>query len=84
MSDAAFEFHDLAPAAENFREAVLGGLGRQPKTLPCKFFYDARGSELFEEICKVPEYYLTRTEIAILEEYAGDIAGRIGPHCRLV
>ncbi|MGE0259917.1 MAG: L-histidine N(alpha)-methyltransferase, partial [Alphaproteobacteria bacterium] len=43
-----------------------------------------RGSALFERICQVPEYYLTRTEIAILERYAGDIAERIGPHCRLV
>jgi dimethylhistidine N-methyltransferase len=84
MEDAAFGFHDLAPTEENFRDQVFTGLSREPKTLPCKFFYDARGSELFEEICKVPEYYLTRTEIAILEQYAGDIAGRIGPHCRLI
>lgn len=84
MRDAAFGFHDLAPTEENFRDAVLAGLGHQPKTLPCKFFYDACGSELFEEICKVPEYYLTRTEIAILREYAGEIAARIGQHCRLI
>ena len=43
------------------------GCRREPKALPCKFFYDARGSALFEQICEVPEYYLTRTEIAILE-----------------
>lgn len=84
MQDDAFGFHDLAPTEENFRDAVLFGLGHQPKTLPCKFFYDTRGSELFEEICKVPEYYLTRTEIAILEGYAGEIASRIGRHCRLI
>jgi uncharacterized SAM-dependent methyltransferase len=47
-------------------------------------FYDAHGSALFEAICRVPEYYLTRTEIAILERYAGDIAARIGPHGRLI
>lgn len=84
MQNAVFGFHDLAPTEENFRDAVLTGLSREPKTLPCKFFYDARGSELFEEICRVPEYYLTRTEIAILDEHAGDVAGRIGEHCRLI
>jgi dimethylhistidine N-methyltransferase len=84
MDGADFAFHDLAPSEENFRDAVLAGLGHAPKTLPCKFFYDARGSALFELICDVPEYYLTRTEIAILEEYAGEIAANIGAHCRLV
>jgi L-histidine Nalpha-methyltransferase len=85
MNDAAgFAFHDLAPGEESFRDAVLAGLGRNPKELPCKFFYDEKGSALFEEICEVPEYYLTRTEIAILDEYAGDIAAHIGPHARLV
>jgi L-histidine N-alpha-methyltransferase len=84
MDDAAFAFHDLAPGEENFRDTVLTGLGGDPKSLPCKLFYDARGSALFEAICEVPEYYLTRTEIAILEEYADDIAEQIGPHARLV
>jgi L-histidine Nalpha-methyltransferase len=84
MDDTAFAFHDLAPSEENFRDAVLAGLGRAPKTLPCKFFYDARGSALFEQICEVPEYYLTRTEIAILEGYAPAIARNIGAHCRLI
>ncbi|HEV8678865.1 MAG TPA: L-histidine N(alpha)-methyltransferase [Stellaceae bacterium] len=82
--DGGFAFHDLAPSEESFRDAVLAGLGRAPKTLPCKFFYDAQGSALFEQICEVPEYYLTRTEITILEEYAGAIAANLGAHCRLV
>src|SRR5438046_7471358 len=86
MGDIApsFAFHDLAPSQESFRDAVLAGLGRDPKTLPGKFFYDARGSALFEKICELPEYYLTRTEIAILDRFAADIAARIGPHCRLI
>ena len=84
MDGGVFTFHDLAPSEESFRDAVLAGLGHEAKTLPCKFFYDARGSALFEQICDVPEYYLTRTEIAILEEYAGGIARHIGAHCRLV
>ena len=84
MDGGVFTFHDLAPSEESFRDAVLAGLGHEAKTPPCKFFYDARGSALFEEICEVPEYYLTRTEIAILEEHAGAIAAYIGAHCRLV
>jgi L-histidine Nalpha-methyltransferase len=81
---ATFAFHDLAPGEGSFRDAVLGGLSESPKSLPCKFFYDERGSALFEAICEVPEYYLTRTEIAILEAYAPAIAERIGQHCRLI
>jgi len=84
MDGAIAAFHDLAPTEESFRDAVLAGLAHQPKTLPCKFFYDERGSALFEEICKVPEYYLTRTEILILEEYADEIARCIGPHAQLI
>ena len=84
MDGGVFTFHDLAPSEESFRDAVFAGLGREPKTLPCKFFYDARGSALFEGICEVPEYYLTRTEIGILEDYAGEIARHIGAHCRLI
>ncbi len=81
---ANLAFHDLAPDDESFRDAVLAGLGRRPKELPCKLFYDAHGSALFEQICDAPEYYLTRTETAILEAYADEIAGHIGPHCRLI
>ena len=77
-------FHDLAPGEESFRDAVLNGVGRVRKSIPCKFFYDARGSALFEQICRLPEYYPTRTEIAILEENSGDIAAQIGAGCRLI
>jgi L-histidine N-alpha-methyltransferase len=84
MDGALFAFHDLAPGEDSFRDAVLAGLSNVPKSLPCKFFYDARGSALFEAICEVPEYYLTRTELGILETHAGTIAARIGPNCRLV
>ena len=83
-SGAHFAFHDLAPGEESFRDAVLAGLSRRRKAIPCKFFYDARGSALFEEICRLPEYYPTRTEIGILEENAGEIAAHMGAHCRLI
>jgi len=84
ISGTRFAFYDLAPGEESFRDAVVNGLGRAPKSIPCKFFYDARGSALFEAICRLPEYYLTRTEIAILEENATEVAALIGPHSRLI
>jgi uncharacterized SAM-dependent methyltransferase len=77
-------FHDFAPEAESFRESVLDGLSQKQKEIPCRWLYDERGSELFEAICETPEYYPTRTETAILDRYAGEIAAAIGPHCQLV
>ncbi|MBK3634050.1 L-histidine N(alpha)-methyltransferase, partial [Streptomyces sp. MBT97] len=56
------------------RADVRGGLTASPKTLPPKWFYDARGSELFEEITRLPEYYPTRAEREILVDRAGEIA----------
>ncbi|MEJ8566039.1 L-histidine N(alpha)-methyltransferase [Elongatibacter sediminis] len=58
---------------------ILSGLRQEQKTLPPKFFYDEHGSELFERICELPEYYPTRTELDIMERYAGDMAARTGP-----
>ncbi len=54
------------------------GLGSTPKTLPPKYFYDATGSELFEQITRLPEYYQTRTEHALLTKYTAEIAARAG------
>ena len=83
-SGALAEFHDLAPAEESFRDAVLAGLTRRAKSIPCRFLYDERGSALFEEICELPEYYLTRTEMAILGDFAGEIAAAAGRHVQLI
>jgi dimethylhistidine N-methyltransferase len=58
----------------DFAASVIEGLSRPRKSLPCRYFYDARGSELFEEITLLPEYYPTRTEIAILETHAAEMA----------
>jgi dimethylhistidine N-methyltransferase len=69
---------------QEFRRAVLAGLSRQPRAIPAKFLYDARGSALFDEICELPEYYLTRTETAILRERAHDIARLAGSGVALV
>jgi dimethylhistidine N-methyltransferase len=59
-----------------FAADVIAGLSRTAKELPCRWFYDARGSELFEEITKLPEYYPTRAEASILTRHAADIARR--------
>lgn len=81
---APVEVHDLAPEQEDFRAAVWAGLAHQPKTLPCKFFYDAPGSALFDRICELPEYYPTRTELAILQDCAPELAELAGPDRVLV
>ncbi len=67
-----------------FRRAILAGLARRPRGIPAKFLYDSRGSALFDQICDLPEYYLTRTETGILRRHAADIARRAGPGRALI
>ena len=67
-----------------FLEDVLRGLGSAQKRLPCKYFYDERGSRLFDEICRLDEYYPTRTELAIMQRHGDEMAAALGPDCRLV
>ena len=69
----AFDRQASDDAARGFADAALDGLGRPQKTLPCEYLYDERGSTLFERITDLPEYYPTRTEIAILEACVGEI-----------
>ncbi|MEA3246777.1 MAG: L-histidine N(alpha)-methyltransferase [Gemmatimonadota bacterium] len=72
-------------AARNaVRAQALTGLLAEPKTLPASLFYDAAGARLFERICELPEYYPTRTEIAILERHAGEIAALAGGRVALI
>ncbi|MBY9076680.1 L-histidine N(alpha)-methyltransferase [Nocardioides sp. WL0053] len=79
MNQPVIDVH-LTPdhASRALRQDVLSGLGTQPKSLPPKWFYDARGSELFEEITRLPEYYPTRAEREILQTRAGELARRTG------
>lgn len=79
-----FSFLDFQHADESFRDSLLRGLSQPEKAIPCRFLYDKRGSELFDEICRLPEYYPTRTEVAILREHADDIARLIGSGASLV
>lgn len=70
--------------SDAFRNDILAGLRKAPKQLPCKYFYDERGSALFDQICELDEYYLTRTELAIMQQYADEMGQQIGPGVILV
>jgi dimethylhistidine N-methyltransferase len=69
---------------ESFAAAMHAGLSRERKAIPCRFLYDRLGSELFDRICELPEYYPTRTETAILKHGASAIANLVGPGASLV
>jgi len=75
---------DLEPVNADFLAEVLAGLSSSPRTLPCKFFYDERGADLFQRICDLPEYYITRTETKLLRRYSPEIAESIGPNAALI
>ena len=75
---------DMQPGPSQILADVVAGLSREPKCLPSKYFYDARGSELFEAITHLPEYYLTRVETALLAQRMKEIAALIGPRVQVV
>jgi len=77
-------FLDLEPRSDAILEDVIAGLSVCPKSLPSKYFYDARGSKLFDEICTLDEYYPTRTELSILETHIEDIVSSLGDSVILV
>jgi len=76
--------HDLASGTLASRDEVLRGLLSPQKELPCKLLYDERGSQLFEQICELDEYYPTRSEMRIMRAAAAEMAARLGPHCLLL
>ncbi len=75
---------DRRPPLNEILAVAQHGLARKPKRLPSWLFYDERGSALFEQICEQPEYYLTRCEMALMDEHAGSIADCLGSDVRLV
>jgi dimethylhistidine N-methyltransferase len=75
---------DYHPRLDEMADEVLAGLNERQKTLPCKYFYDAAGSQLFDAICALPEYYLTRTELGIMETHLGAMAAALGERVILV
>lgn len=76
--------HDCGPFADGFRADALRGLAAAPKVLPPKYFYDAEGSRLFDAICELPEYTLTRTETAMMRRHAAEMAVCLGASCALI
>lgn len=75
---------DNASPRSEFEKDVIEGLSQDQKSIPCKYLYDQRGSQLFDAITKTPEYYPTRTEIALLEKHANDIATLMGDGAHLI
>ena len=83
-SSGRIAFYDLLPPQQSMLEEVWAGLSKPQKELSPKFFYDARGCELFEAICNLPEYYPTRAELAIMRQHARAMAGMLGRECSLI
>ena len=75
---------DLRPTPADILGDTLAGLAASPKRLPSKYFYDAAGSRLFEEITRLPEYYLTRVELELLDSRLDEIASAVGPGVHVV
>jgi dimethylhistidine N-methyltransferase len=80
------QFREVPPSHPMFtlEEAVVQGFSQEQKVLYPMFFYDKRGSELFEDICGLPEYYVTRTEQGILEKYADEMIAEMGSELEIV
>ena len=86
-AEALGPLHDYVEydhATDNFLEEVLAGLRQPVKRLPSKYFYDERGSQLFDDICELPEYYPTRTEMALLRDISADVAALVGEGATLI
>lgn len=84
MSNGSVNFHDYYPSTDDINVDVINGLSQSPRTIPPKYFYDERGSELFELITKTKEYYPTRTEISILQKFKQNIVEDLPKDCVLL
>jgi probable methyltransferase len=74
----------VPPTTSDLLSDVIAGLSSNQRALPCKYFYDERGAALFQKICELPEYYITQTEIDILDRHRGEIASQLGPNIELI
>jgi len=81
---AEYRFYNNSPEVDDFYREIIAGFSQQQRCIPPKYFYDEEGSRLFEAICQQPEYYPTRTEMALLEKHAEDIRSHIGHGCYLI
>lgn len=84
QSSARAAVLESEPARPDFLSEAVAGLSHSPRTLPCKFFYDQRGAALFQEICELPEYYITRTELQIMQTRGGEMAEHLNSGIELV
>lgn len=84
MSSELQNVVDVYDLDEEFFGNVVTGLSQSQKTLPCKYFYDERGSQLFEQICETDEYYVTRTELSLYQQHAQDMAELIGERALII
>lgn len=84
IENAKLDFLDLEPKTTTILKEVLAGLSKSQKSLPPKLLYDKRGSEIFEKICLLKEYYPTRAESEILKTFSGDISRMVGPDALII
>ena len=84
MNNLAVRFYDGHPPSVDVYQEVLDGLLQTPRRISPKYFYDRRGSELFEAITQTPEYYPFRTEVALLEQYGDEMAALLGKDVQLI
>jgi uncharacterized SAM-dependent methyltransferase len=84
VAKAQVELDGYLPSVERMRREVIAGLRQRHKSLPCKYFYDEEGSRLFDLICELPEYYLTRTELSIMRQSVGEMAEAVGERAMLI
>lgn len=82
--DLLFMQETMQNAPQEMMQEAFAGLKKVQKTLPSKFFYDERGSQLFEKITKLDEYYLTRTEYQIMHDHISEIASAVGPESVII
>jgi L-histidine Nalpha-methyltransferase len=84
IAQARARFRTYAEEQQSFAAALRAGLRQPRKSIPCRFLYDRIGSELFDQICELPEYYITRAETAILAQNAEAIAALVGPRACMI
>jgi len=84
QQDEGLYFYDFNVQVQDQQKEILSGLKTSPKTISAKYFYDEKGSQLFEAITSLPEYYPTRTEIQLLRQYHTEILEKAGQQCLLI
>ncbi len=78
------QIDDTESGHSEFLQDVIDGLSQPQKSIPCKYFYDAKGSKLFERICETEDYYVTRSDLEVLKACASQVAHLVGPGCHII